>query len=435
MMACTSPVERVYNKGTVNEDLKEIKNSIDSSDYELLVNEINNQIYNEGVLENKTYLQILDVIKSRQRLALEQPLQLSNATDMGFEEFSFKLSGYEKNTVGYRLTGSFVNISDKTFVKVEFVDVSQESFFAEAKRNPYIEIDLNNAFRLSCVDFGRRFDNWVKTENISLPSASFENPWRPNEMRNFEMYFQPDVTGGYYYGSYDYGECIQPVHFNYEPNSCLLMIPIYVEDAKGYKKQMFLSFDIMKDFKDFAKNMSQNATGEVYENGQKKSNEVIKDISPDRLIEELNQSKDLLLPLPTDIQTLKKSIGEYSQFIPVDPDDPSPWGGDYVWSFTNGFVLTALAANMGQEPREDDEITLFSLGSKEKEQIFVPSYKLTLNKSTIAECKELYKKSLITISPNYFKINLDGIRSYFFFAENGLLKSITQSTGDIENID
>lgn len=264
MMACTSPIERVYNKGTVMKDMKAIKNSIESTDFELLENEINNNTINEEKFANKTYLQLLDSLKSkiqkereiqkeRQKLSIEQPLQLTNVTDMGFEGFSFKLFGNEKEAIGYRLKGSLINISDKTFVKVEFVD-SEDSFWADAKRNPYIEINLNNTFRLACVDFGARFDNWIKMENISLPSASYENPWRPNETKSFEMYFQPDVTCGYFIGVDDYGECLQFVHFNYEPNSCLLKIPIYVEDANRYKKQMFLSFDIMNDFKDFAKN-------------------------------------------------------------------------------------------------------------------------------------------------------------------------------------
>ena len=434
LMACSSPVERVYNKETVMKDLKEIKNSIESSDYELLVNEINNDTKNEGELENKTYLQILDLVKSRKRLAIEQPLQLSNATDMGFEGFSFKLLGNEKKSIGYRLKGSFINISDKTFVKVEFVD-SEDFFWADAKRNPYIEIILNNPIRLASVDFGERFDNWAKMENIVLPSASFENPWRPNEIKSFEMYFQPDVTCGYYIGVDDYGECLQPVHFNYEPNSCLLKIPIYVEDANGYKKQMFLSFDIMNDFKDFAMNKPQETTEDIYNNSQKQSNEIKREISPDKLIEKLSQTKNLLMPLPTDIQTLKKSIGEYSQFEPVDPDDPSPWGGEYIWNFTNGFILIALTSNLEQAPKENDEITLYSLKSKAKEQIFVPSYKLTLNKSTVNDCKKMFGNSLMTLQPNYLKINNNDFRSYFYFSEDGSLEQITQVKADIENID
>lgn len=263
LLACTPPMERVYNKEHAMKDMEEIENSIEPSDFELLAKGLNRHSKIAGKLENKTYLQILDSIKSeiqkereiqleRQRLALEQPLQLLNASDAGFEEFSFKFFGNEKKTIGYRLKGSLINNSDKTFVEVKFED-SDDSFWADAKRNPHVEINLNNTFRLSCVDFGPRFDNWTKIGNIVLPSASYENPWKPNEIKSFEMYFQPDVTCGYYIGVNDYGECLQLVHFNYEPNSCLLKIPIYVEDANGYKKQLFLSFDILNDFKSFAK--------------------------------------------------------------------------------------------------------------------------------------------------------------------------------------
>lgn len=267
LMACTSPIERMYNKETVMKDMKEIKNSIEISEFELLENGINNLTQNEGELETKTYLQILDSIKAqiqkereiqieRQRIALDKPLQLLNTTYTGFEEFNFSLFGNEKKTIGYIFIGSFINISDKTFVNVKFED-KDDSFWADAKRHPYVEINLNNTFRLACVDFGSRFDNWTRIEDIDLPLASYEKPWGPNEIKFFEMYFQPDVTCGYFIGVDDYGECLQPIHFDYEPNSCLLKIPIYVEDANGYKKQMFLSFDIMNNFNDFAKNKPQ----------------------------------------------------------------------------------------------------------------------------------------------------------------------------------
>ena len=264
LFACTPPLKRVYNKETVKSDMNEIKNLLDSSDFALLENEINNyHIGSGGKVKNITYLQILDSIKieiqkeraiqiERQKLAAAQPLQLLKVTGSGFEKFSFNLLGNEYKTVGYRFKGSFVNISDKTFISVEFMDIS-DSFWADAKRNPYIEINLNDTFRLACVDFGSRFGNWTKIKDIVLPSASYESPWRPHEIKSFEMYFQPDITHGYFIGVNDYGECLQLVHFNYEPNLCLLKIPIYVEDAKGYKKQMFLSFDIISDYKNFAK--------------------------------------------------------------------------------------------------------------------------------------------------------------------------------------
>jgi hypothetical protein len=264
LIACTPTMERAYNEETIMTDMKEIKNLLEPSDFALLENEIkNHHVENGGKFKNKTYLQILDSIKNeiqkkeafeleQQKLALEQPLQFLNATDFGFEEFSFSLFGNKHKTVGYRLKGKLINMSDKTFVNVEFVD-KNDSFWANAKRNPYVEINLNKTFRLSCVDFGPSFDNWAKIEDIDLPTISYESPWKPNYIEIFEMYFQPDVTSGYYIGVNDYGECLQPVHFNYEPNSCILKIPIYVEDSKEYKKQMFITIDIMDDYKNFKK--------------------------------------------------------------------------------------------------------------------------------------------------------------------------------------
>ena len=279
LMSCTQtpPLDRVYNEKTVVRDIHEIKEFLEPTDFALLENEINDHyIGNEGMVKKISYIQILNSIKieiqkeieiqleeqrlakeqrllEEQRLIKQQPVQFLHATDSGFEEFSFSLFGNKHKTVGYRIKGKLINMSDKTFVNVEFVDKSN-SFWANAQRNPYVEINLHNAFRLACVDFGSSFSNWKKIKNIDLPTASYESPWRAGEIQSFELYFQPDVTRGYYIGVDDYGECLQPVHFNYEPNSCLLIIPIYLEDSKGYKKQTFLSFDIMDDYKNLNKN-------------------------------------------------------------------------------------------------------------------------------------------------------------------------------------
>lgn len=266
LMACTNtpPLDRIFNKETVIIDMKEIKELLDPTDFSLLEDEINDHyIKNEELVLKISYSQILDSIKDEiqkerekeleaQRLIEEQPLQLLGYPETGFEEFTYGLFGKKYNTVGYLLKGSLINMSEKTFVKVEFED-KNDPFWGNARRNPYVEINLNNPFRLSCVDFGPSFSNWSKIKEIKLPEASYESPWNEGLIQDFEFYFQPDITRGYYIGVDDYGECLQPVHFNYEPNSCILIIPIYLEDAKGYKKQMFLSFDIMSDYENFAK--------------------------------------------------------------------------------------------------------------------------------------------------------------------------------------
>jgi hypothetical protein len=260
LLACTQtpPLDRVYNKETVIKDLKEIKEILEPSDFAILENELNNQSNENGVMvNNMSYIEILDSIKyeiqkkkeeelEAQRLIEQQPVQLLHATDSGFEEFNFSLFGKKHKTVGYIIKGKFINKSDKTFVNVEFVDKNLSWY--DVQRNPYVEINLNKAFRISCVDYGPSYGNWKKIKNIHLPTTSYESPWRANEIQSFEFYFQPDVTSGN-----DNGKGLQPVHFNYEPNSCLLIIPIYLEDSKGYKKQTYLSFDIMDDYKNFQK--------------------------------------------------------------------------------------------------------------------------------------------------------------------------------------
>lgn len=163
--------------------------------------------------------------------------------------------------------------------------------------------------------------------------------------------------------------------------------------------------------------------------------EIKKDTPTEKFVEMLKGSDNFILPLPADVKTVKSSIGNYSQFVPADPEDPSPWGGEYVWNFTNGLTLTALSPTMEQSPKDEDEVTIYSLESKNGQQIYVPSYSLTLNKSSIAECRQLYGGALKTISPNYFKINKNGIRSYFTFTENGRLQQITQAKADIEGFD
>ena len=188
-----------------------------------------------------------------------QPIQLSEPIEHRFESFEFgrPFSGYVYKTAGYVLKGKFTNISSKTFVTAEFTD-RNVTFWADAMHNPYVEIKLNNIMRLSCVNFGSAFGNWNKIWKIGIPEVDFKSPWRPSEEKTVTLYFQPDITCGYYLGVDDYGKMLERVHFQYEPTECTLIIPIYLEDAQGYKLQEYLRFDILEDYKEFGKELENN---------------------------------------------------------------------------------------------------------------------------------------------------------------------------------
>lgn len=202
----------------------------------------------------ESFIQEAEIIQQKRdeqqrQLAENQPIQLVKVMEHGFEAFKFRFWGTTYNSVGYKLKCKLKNISRRTFVKAEFVN-KQINFWGDAMRNPYITIELNNTMRLSCVNFGGSFDNWKKTREIRIPEINFDSPWRPSKQKEIALYFQPDVTRGFYWGIEGYGELLQRVHFKYIPTECTLNIPIYLEDATGYKKQINICLDIIDDYKE-----------------------------------------------------------------------------------------------------------------------------------------------------------------------------------------
>lgn len=207
--------------------------------------------YYGGEMSKPTQEFIDDILaqnEKQKRLAEERPLQFLEITQHRFEPLTFQLLGSTYKSVGYHLKGEMVNVSDRTFVVLHLRD-HEIDWWYDARRSPHIEVLMNDTMRISCVQFDHRFDNWHKMDNVQIPQISFSSPWKPGEIKEIDLYFQPNVSGGYYIGDDSWGSLLQPIHFNYEPASCALHIPVYVEDPQGYKQQFYLSFDILDDYK------------------------------------------------------------------------------------------------------------------------------------------------------------------------------------------
>ncbi|MFQ8804370.1 MAG: hypothetical protein ACLR8Y_03650 [Alistipes indistinctus] len=207
--------------------------------------------YYGGEMSKPTQEFIDDILaqnEKQKRLAEERPLQFLEITQHRFEPLTFQLLGSTYKSVGYHLKGEMVNVSDRTFVVLHLRD-HEIDWWYDARRSPHIEVLMNDTMRISCVQFDHRFDNWHKMDNVQIPQINFSSPWKPGEIKEIDLYFQPNVSGGYYIGDDSWGSLLQPIHFNYEPASCVLHIPVYVEDPQGYKQQFYLSFDILDDYK------------------------------------------------------------------------------------------------------------------------------------------------------------------------------------------
>lgn len=248
LIACNSPIKRVYNEDTETEDLKEISKSLNDADVALL---LTIRLEDRTKFKNKTYLQILDSIKEahlkwqleqeklreeQERLREEQPLYPDLDSLFGH----FKKNPFYKDDVAFTIRGVLTNITDKTFVMVKFFENDADSNVEWIKRKPHVEIKLNDIFRLSSPYTDKKIIKSV------FPTASYEKPWKPNETRKFIIHLLNRAPG---FNNRE--QILKPVHFNYDPIYCRLKIPIYLEDANGYKKQMFLKYDIKDLYQDY----------------------------------------------------------------------------------------------------------------------------------------------------------------------------------------
>lgn len=203
----------------------------------------------ENEVINTYHIKLKKQKEERERMQQieQQPIEISFIKGCGFSPFNTRFWGNERKTYGYMFKAVLKNRSSRTFIKANFENKNHsDNWWWNAKRHPHIEIMLNTPIRLSNINYGTSYGNWKKMDANKIPQINFEKPWKPGEEMNIDIYLQPDVTRGTM--GEGYGDFLSPSHFNYEPTHCILRIPIYLEDAKGYKKQTYIDINILDDY-------------------------------------------------------------------------------------------------------------------------------------------------------------------------------------------
>ena len=223
-----------YNNG---ETTQVSENFIKNAEIKCQESEKNRNAYLEK-LEKETIEILEQRIKKEQeyelrRLVENQPIQLIETIGHGFNMNN-------DGGIFYMLKGKFKNISQKTFVVAE---IYKKGARWNEIGNAHILIKLNNTLYLE------------HKNEYDVLNVDFESPWRPSEEKVISLYLKnryPSYVAAAATGN------LGSVHFQYEPTECTLIIPIYLEDAQGYKLQEYLRFDILEDYKEFGKELENN---------------------------------------------------------------------------------------------------------------------------------------------------------------------------------
>lgn len=132
------------------------------------------------------------------------------------------------------------NVSQSTFIDAEFYEeyIAGEDWVGE----PYIRDRLAAwvSFYFNKEYVLRRDEGMFSRYECMFPNVSFDNPWKPQETKSFEVvmsiYDDDAVTKGF--TAFDVKSCI--LHFN-----------LTVEDPDGRKIPMKMKFDLADVWKDF----------------------------------------------------------------------------------------------------------------------------------------------------------------------------------------
>ena len=132
------------------------------------------------------------------------------------------------------------NVSQSTFIDAEFYEeyIAGEDWVGE----PYIRDRLAAwvSFYFNKEYVLRRDEGMFSRYECMFPNVSFDNPWKPQETKSFEVvmsiYDDDAVTKGF--TAFDVKSCI--LHFN-----------LTVEDPAGRKIPMKMKFDLADVWKDF----------------------------------------------------------------------------------------------------------------------------------------------------------------------------------------
>jgi hypothetical protein len=148
--------------------------------------------------------------------------------------------------------------------------------------------------------------------------------------------------------------------------------------------------------------------------------------------------------LSTTVGQLITLFGNYSKFIPCANDEDCNYF-TYQWKISNGLIINALAMeSLYKKANKQQKIGAYELSAEKNIVIDNLVFQLSLNKSSLTECKKKFtlKKSGIPNTWKFEQINTgyNGISygnlifTYLYFNDNGVLIKIGQYPFDRDSV-
>ena len=131
--------------------------------------------------------------------------------------------------------------------------------------------------------------------------------------------------------------------------------------------------------------------------------------------------------LPTTVGQLITFFGNYTKFIPCPQKEDCDYE-TYEWKINNGLIIDAWTI----ESDSPQKIGAYELSAKNSSVIKNLVFQLSLNKTSLTECKK--KFNLKESTPNTWKFQQNNVFTYLYFNDNGILIKIGQYPFDKENV-
>ena len=142
--------------------------------------------------------------------------------------------------------------------------------------------------------------------------------------------------------------------------------------------------------------------------------------------------------LPTTVRQLINGLGNYTKFQPCLFDEDCDAGSTYEWKLSNGLVVDGNAMKVsGPKVKASTlhAIEFIELYARKGAIVNNLLFQLSLNKSSLTECKKKFNLKKSTI-PNTWKFLQGNISTYLYFDDNGVLYQIGQYPFDRDwNVD
>ena len=138
------------------------------------------------------------------------------------------------------------------------------------------------------------------------------------------------------------------------------------------------------------------------------------------------------ITLPTTVSRLISEYGNYTKFIPCTQEEDCDFGSIYEWKISNGLIIDAWAQEVSGpnvKASKQHKIESYELASKNNSVINDLVFQLSLNKSSLTECKKKFNPKKSTFD-NTWKFKQNDVYTYLYFNNNAILIKIGQHLFD-----